>query len=500
VLTGAADGDYHRSLLRQLRRLRLDPATPPDGERWLDLLRQVSTSYRDADEDRYLLERSVEVSSQEMRALHDALSQRVRRDALTGLPNRIALTEAVDGALGGRHRIALLFIDLDGFKLVNDSLGHAAGDELLIRVAERVLAAVRTGDVVARLGGDEFVVTCAGVDNLSEAGEVATRVSAALEAPFRIGSQDVVIGASIGIALTEPRSCTADELLRRADLAMYRAKLAGRSRVVVFDEQMQLEVESRLVVENALWRAVREDELRVFYQPIVTLSDEEVVGYEALVRWQRPGHGLVAPDQFIPVAEMTRLITAVDGWVLRNACRQAAGWTRPDLLLTVNLSARDLADSELAEVVVDALSSSGLRPGRLVLELTETTLMARGPAGVATLDRLRKLGIQIAIDDFGTGYSSLSSLRDLPATTLKIDRSFIATVDRDTTAASIVGAIITMALALRLTVVAEGVERPTQAALLRSLGCERAQGYLFGRPDPAAQPVVRPARAAAQAG
>ena len=500
-MTGGADaGDYHRSLLRQLRRLRLEPGRPPDQQQWLELLQLVSTSYRDADEDRYLLERSVEVSSHEMRALHDALSQRVRRDALTGLPNRIALTEALDERHAGQRRVAILFIDLDGFKLVNDSLGHAAGDELLIRVAERILAAVRGADLVARLGGDEFVVTCAGIDNLGEATEVAARICGAIESPFRIGNQDVVISASVGIAFAEPGACTADEILRRADLAMYRAKVAGRSRVVVFDDEMQLEVERRLVTENALWRAIGADELRVYYQPIVTMADERIAGYEALVRWQPPGRDLVPPDQFIPIAEQTRLISAVDSWVVRRACAQAASWPDPNLVLAVNLSGRDLEDANLADAVVDALSTSGLAPRRLVVELTETTLMSRSPAGVATLDRLRSLGVQVAIDDFGTGYSSLSSLRELPASTLKIDRSFIATVDGDATAAAIVGAIITMARALRLTVVAEGVERPAQAELLRSLGCHHAQGYLFGAPAPAGAATGQPAHAAARTG
>ena len=482
--------DYHRGLHRQLRRLSLSPAEPPDRHRWPELLRLVSASYRDADADRYTLERSIEISSQEMRALHDVLRHRARRDMLTGLPNRAALTEILDDALAARHssgrQVAVLFIDLDGFKLVNDSLGHAAGDELLVLVATRIRGAVRDHNVVARLGGDEFVVVCTDIGDLATATAVAQRIAAQLEAAFRVGAQDMVVSASVGIALADADANTAEEVLRKADLAMYQAKVGGRAQVVIFDEEMRLQVERRLSTENALWRGIRNDELRLHYQPIVTLAGDRVTGYEALVRWQRPGHGLVYPGGFIPVAEQTRLIAAVDGWVIRNACRQAASWGRSDLALAVNLSARNLQDSRLAGTVVEALSGSGLAPRRLVLELTETTVMSGSPAIAANLDRLQSLGVQIAIDDFGTGYSSLSSLRHLPATILKIDQSFISMLDQDESAAAIVGAIVTMGHALRLTVIAEGVERSGQAELLRALGCDGAQGYLFARALPAA--------------
>jgi diguanylate cyclase (GGDEF)-like protein len=481
---------FHRGLGRQLRRLGLSPDQAPDPGRWAKLLHLVSASYRDADDGRYTLERSLEISSREMRALHDVLSHRARRDLLTGLPNRAALTELLEEALAGRRaedrRVAVLFVDLDGFKLVNDSLGHAAGDELLVRVAERIRGAVREQNVVARLGGDEFVVVCTGIGPVDEAVGVATRVTAVLERPFRICGQDVVVGASVGIAVAEAETGTAEEVLRRADMAMYQAKVGGRSQIVIFDEEMRLLVEHRLSTENALWRGIGEEELVLHYQPVVALPQQRLTGFEALVRWQRPGHGLVYPDGFIPIAEKTRLIAAVDSWVIGAACRQAAGWHRQELSIAVNLSARDLQHDHVITAISDALHTTGLAPQRLVVELTETTLMSGNCAVSANLARIQGLGVRVAIDDFGTGYSSLSYLRDLPATILKIDQSFVSVLDNDPTAAAIVGAIITMGHALDLTVVAEGVERPGQAAVLRSLGCDLAQGYLFARPQPIA--------------
>jgi diguanylate cyclase len=487
----AVDARYHRSLERQLRRLALFPDSPPEPGQWAELLNVVSTSYGEADADRYTLERSIEISSDEMRALHDVLRVQARHDVLTGLPNRSALTELLTDALvSARHRgneVAVLFVDLDGFKLVNDSLGHSVGDELLVRAAERISGSVRERDIVARLGGDEFVVVCVDVDDFDAVVAIARRINAQLETPFRIGAQDSVVTASIGITRSGPGQWSAEELLRMADMAMYRAKTSGRSQYTVFDDDMREQVDDRVATESALRHGIGNGELRLHYQPIVSLDDHKPVGMEALVRWQRPGIGLVTPDAFIPIAEESNLINAVDCWVVREACRQAARWPDPSLSIAVNLSARDLLRDDVVNAMSAALQDTGLPPRRLVMELTETTLMSDSATITNNIARIHSFGVQIAIDDFGTGYSSLSYLRKLPAQTLKIDRSFVSVVDSDRVTQAIVKAMIDMARALNLDVVAEGVERESQAEVLRGLGCVAAQGYYFGRPAPADQ-------------
>ncbi len=480
--------ECHPCLARQLRRLRIPPGEPPDRDQWAKLVRLVSDSYGEADDGRYTLERSIEVSSDEMRALHDVLSRQALEDELTGLPNRASLTEQLEATLARRRRggsdSAVLFIDLDGFKRVNDSLGHAAGDELLVRTAERIRGSIRTGDVVGRLGGDEFVVLCPDVEGIEVAVGVARRIAAQLESPYHIGSQDATISASIGIALAVP-GVTGEEMLRRADIAMYEAKTGGRAQLAVFDDQMRLRIDGRLALENALRNALTADELRLHYQPVVRLSDFRLLGFEALVRWQRPGFAMVPPNDFIPIAEQSRLITAIDAWVVKEACRAASGWPGGGVSVAVNLSARDLEDDGMLNAVSQALHRSRLSPHRLVVELTETMLMADSAQMHVTLGRIQALGVHLAIDDFGTGYSSLSYLRHLSAGSLKIDQSFVSAVDEDRGADAIIGAVITMAHALGLHVVAEGVERPSQAARLRQLGCDAAQGYFFARPAPA---------------
>jgi len=479
---------YHRSLERQLRRLALYPDSVPEHGQWAELLSVVSTSYSEADADRYTLERSIEISSDEMRALHDVLRMQARHDVLTGLPNRSALTELLTDALFAARRqggeVAVLFVDLDGFKLVNDSLGHAVGDELLVRAAERINGAVRERDIVARLGGDEFVVVCADVDDFDAVVAIARRINAQLETPFRIGAQDSVVTASIGITRSGPGQPSAEELLRRADMAMYEAKTGGRSQYMIFDENMRQQLDGRLATEGALRHGIGNSELTLHYQPIVALDSSRPIGMEALVRWQRPGFGLVTPDAFIPIAEESNLITAIDCWVIKEACRQAALWPDQSLSIAVNLSARDLLRDDVVNAMSAALQDTGIAPRRLVMELTETTLMSDSATISKNIARIHSLGVQIAIDDFGTGYSSLSYLRKLPAHTLKIDRSFVSVVDEDRVTQAIVRAMIDMARALDLEVVAEGVERESQADLLRDLGCVSAQGYLFGRPGP----------------
>lgn len=485
-----SDPEIHRTLARQLRKLRLTPSEPPDPARWTQLTQLVSASYEDADDHRYTLERANEISSNEMRALHDELSLQARHDRLTGLPNRAALIEGLPAALGGARRrglqAALLFVDLDGFKLVNDSLGHAAGDELLIRAGERIRYAVRATDVVARLGGDEFVIVCPDLENTSQAVAAAQRIVETLQAPFRTGDRDVFVSASVGVAIAGDHEEAPESLLRRADLAMYRAKAQGRSRYVLFDAQMNELAEERLSLEEAIRRAIEQKEFVLHFQPIVRVTDGGIVALEALIRWNRPGHGLVNPDDFIPAAECARLISGIGQWVIGEACREAASWPETHVGVTVNLSAPELAHDGLLAFVGDALHGSGLAPGRLTLELTESTLMCEAGPITQNLHRLRSLGVRVAVDDFGTGYSSLSYLRVLPAHVLKIDRSFIEGIEHDGAEAAIVGAVVTMGHALGLLVVAEGVERQVQLEALRRLGCDAVQGYLLARPMPAA--------------
>ncbi|MEZ5231328.1 MAG: EAL domain-containing protein [Acidimicrobiales bacterium] len=475
----------------------------PDSTAWRKLLRTVSASYTEADNDRYTLERSIDVSSEEMRALHAELSVQARHDALTGLPNRAALMEQLAVALAGArrlgHDVAILFIDLDGFKAVNDSLGHAAGDELLVRASERIRSVVRESDVVARLGGDEFVVLAVnGPEELNRATGAAMRIVATLENAFRLGAQDVYVSASVGVAWAAAGEVTADELLRRADLAMYQAKSRGRSQYVVFDEAMSASNEDRVLMEAALHRAVTEQLFELHYQPVFRLADHRVIGVEALVRWRRAGVGLVLPGAFLPVAESSRLIAAIGAWVVREACRQARLWGGDRPYVSVNLSQRELIHDDVVPSVAAALQQSGLGPHRLLLELTENTLHDSGDLCAQNLGRLRALGVRIGLDNFGTGRSSLLQLRRLPVEVLKIDRTLVADVDRDREAAAIVGAVINMAHALGMDVVATGVERPEQTHLLRELGCDAAQGFELAHPMGADQirRVVREALAA----
>ena len=494
------DKPLHKSLTRQLKRLSLDADTIPDGTTWRKLLRTVSTSYTEADNDRYTLERSIDVSSEEMRALHSELSVQARHDPLTGLPNRAALMEQLGIALAGArrlgHDVAILFIDLDGFKAVNDSLGHAAGDELLVRASERIRSVIRESDIVARLGGDEFVVLAVNSsDEINRATGAAARIVSTLENAFRLGAQDVYVSASVGVAWAPAGEVTADELLRRADLAMYQAKSRGRSQYVVFDEAMFASNEDRVLMEAALHRAVVERLFELHYQPVHRLDDDHIIGIEALVRWRRSPGDLVMPSTFLPVAETSRLVTAIGAWVLQQACANARGWGSTKPYVAVNLSQRELMHDEVVSSVTSALHQTGLSPHRLLLELTENTLHDAVDTSGQNLARLRALGVRIGLDNFGTGRSSLLHLRQLPVEVLKIDRTLVADIDRDREAAAIVGAVITMGHALGMDVVAHGIERPEQRHILAELGCDAGQGFGLTRPTSAAdvaQLVRRP--------
>ncbi|MGE0880435.1 MAG: putative bifunctional diguanylate cyclase/phosphodiesterase [Acidimicrobiia bacterium] len=486
-------GELHPTLARDLRRLRLDASSVPSPEQWATLLQRVSTAYRNADNDRYLYERSVEVSSDEMRELYDSLRRQAREDPLTGLPNRAEVVERLrietTRAERTNHPIVVLYIDLDRFKLVNDSLGHAAGDELIKLAASRIRSAVRGSDVVARLGGDEFVVVSSGFRDARDATMLGQRILELLESPFDIAGQRAFVGASVGIADARPGELSADDLLQRADVAMYRAKSLGAGRCVHFDGDMQAEAEQRLSTEVALRSAIANDELEVRYQPIVSLIDGHLIGAESLVRWDRPGYGVLPPSEFIAIAEQSTLVCQIDRWVLGESARQVAKWRAglaPFMKVSVNLSARGAQESDLVANVMGAVGDANLDFRALTVELTESSLLSAQVQILDNLTGLRALGVGIALDDFGTGYSSLAYLKRLPANILKIDKSFVDGVDQDESSASIVGAVIDMGHALGLSIVVEGVERQSQADKLSSLGVEAAQGYLFSPPVPAA--------------
>ena len=410
-------------------------------------------------------------------------------DALTGLPNRALLSErlqtASDRQADGKA-LAVLFVDLDDFKGVNDTGGHARGDELLVLVARRLESAVRDGDLVARLGGDEFAILLERTEDRTAAVDVARRVLAELRRPFELEDRQVVISASVGVAVRDAADDPTGphELLSRADLAMYVAKRRGKSQYEVFDPAMHAALVSRLELESELQQAVHDGQLVLHYQPILSLEDERPLGAEVLVRWQHPTRGLVPPDEFIPLAESTGLVVPLGEWVLRQACEQMARWNelRPEhpLYLSVNVSPRQLR-SGIAATVADALEQSGLDPRQLVLEVTETAFVD-DDADVDPLHELRALGVRIAVDDFGTGYSSLNYLRRLPVDVVKIDRSFVRELTHGSDDEALVDAIVGLCRALGMVVIAEGVETAGEASVLRGLGVPAAQGFLFARP------------------
>ena len=429
----------------------------------------------------------------ERKALEGALAHQAFHDPLTNLANRALFRDRVEQALAraarGGDGLAVLFLDLDDFKTVNDSLGHQAGDGLLIDIAHRLLAVVRTTDTVARLGGDEFAILLEDLDDVA-LGQTAERIARALRDPFSAEAQRVFVTASIGIAPTSAGLHTAQDLLRGADVAMYVAKNRGKGNAQIFESSMHQAVVSRLELDADLRRALERGEMRVHYQPIIELRGGRLVGLEALVRWEHPQRGLIAPDLFIHLAEDSGLIHAIGEFVLETATAQARAWQRayprtPPLSISVNLSARQIQHAGLIDVVARALSDSRLRPDTLILEITESALMQDTEMTLRRLLELKQLGVRLAIDDFGTGYSSLSYLRRFPIDILKIDKSFVENVATRSDAMALVRAIIDLGRSLGLITVAEGVELPEQAAELEALGCELAQGYLYSRPQDA---------------
>ena len=428
---------------------------------------------------------------EERKAFERQLTQRAFCDALTGLPNRLLLNDRIKQGLARasrRHRlIAVLFLDLDNFKLINDSLGHDVGDQLLVQAAARLSACGRAEDTVARLGGDEFVVLLDNLAGEADAATVAEVIAGQFRCPFRLDGREVVVGASIGIALGYPDQDDAESVLRNADVAMYRAKSNGKGQFVVFDASMHRDSLARLELENDLHRAVRNEEFCLHYQPIVDMESGRVVEVEALVRWQHPTRGLIAPGNFISLAEETGLIVPIGRWVLDQACRQVAEWavscpSSPPLTLSVNLSPRQFQEAALDTEVAAVLRRTGLPPECLKLEITEGVIMDDVDRTITVLNKLKTIGVKIAIDDFGTGYSSLAYLKRLPLDVLKIDQSFVKGLGCNPEDTAIVQAILSLAEALKLSVTGEGIETAEHATLLHGMKCDRGQGYFYAKP------------------
>ncbi len=427
----------------------------------------------------------------ERKRVEDRLLHHALHDPLTGLPNRHLFMERLGRALHRFHGhegglFAVLFLDLDRFKVVNDSLGHHVGDELLQVIAERLRASVRLSDTVARFGGDEFAVLLEELESADEATVIAGRLGQAVAAPVNLGGYEVFTTASIGIALCSSGLDRPEYLLRNADVAMYRAKGSGTSGYEVFDREMHAQAMARLQLETDLRRALTRGEFRLRYQPIISLKTGRITGVEALVRWQHPARGLTGPAEFIPVAEETGLILPLGAWVLGEACRQLAAWraefSHARIALSVNLSAKQFGQADLVERIRDVLHDSGLDPRHLKLEITESAIIDNPGSAGAMLAQLKELGIQVQMDDFGTGYSSLSSLHSLPLDGLKVDRSFVGRMPGNPATRQMVRTIALLARGLDLAVIAEGVETTEQLDDVRAMGCDYAQGFLIAPP------------------
>jgi diguanylate cyclase (GGDEF)-like protein len=417
-------------------------------------------------------------------------------DSLTGIPNRQAFLELLERELAHSRqagkKFAVLFMDLDSFKRINDTLGHNVGDLLLQTVSERLRDTIRPSDVVshnhlARLGGDEFTILIPDLDRVEDALAVAQRVKDAMRRPFQLDGNEIFVTASIGISLYPKDGEDSESLLKYADTAMYHAKNCGKNNAKLYSSSLTMQIMSHVKLEVGLRKALQNNELYLLYQPQIDVPSSQIVGVEALVRWRHPEHGIIPPNDFIPLAEETGLIVPIGEWVLRTACTQAKAWQqtcRRAIRMAVNLSARQFKDENLTQIVLSALGDTGLEPRLLELELTEGTLMDDARATMAMLEQLRGIGVLLSIDDFGTGYSSMSYLKRFDVRALKIDKSFITGLPQDPENAAITRAIIAMAHGLKMIVVAEGVETDEQLTLLEQYGCDMAQGYFLGRPSP----------------
>jgi diguanylate cyclase (GGDEF)-like protein len=419
------------------------------------------------------------------------LARQALHDPLTGLPNRALFLDRLSVALDRSRRtgaaVSLLFLDVDTFKEVNDTLGHAAGDALLTALAERFLGLLRPMDTVARFGGDEFTFLFEGLESDHEAMVIAERISHAASLPIMLADQERSMAVSIGISMVADPSTSIDDAIRDADAAMYRAKELGGSRFELFDDRARRRAAVRSSLESALRQAIERSQLRVHYQPRVSINgDTGLVGFEALVRWEHPERGLLGPSEFIPLAEETGLIVPIGEWVIEQALSQVRRWrqSRPSMTISVNLSGRQLANAELVSTLQRALETAGADPGVLWLEVTEDTVQQDPIAVIGTLEDLHHLGVNLAIDDFGMGQTSLQGLRQLPVDMIKIHQNFVTTLDADPDDSALVGAVVELGHALGLTVIAEGVETDVQLAHLRELGCDGAQGFLFSQPVP----------------
>jgi diguanylate cyclase (GGDEF)-like protein/PAS domain S-box-containing protein len=427
----------------------------------------------------------------EQQLMHDAL-----HDSLTGLPNRTLFLDRLSQVLLRTHRkgdqFAVLFLDLDRFKVINDSLGHQSGDNLLIQITARLHACLRSIDTIARLGGDEFVVLLADITDDDDAGRAANRILESLAPPFELSGREIFVSASIGVVRGDYTYERPEDVLRDADIAMYQAKASGKACAVIFEPAMRKEALSRLEIESDLRQAIARQELSLHYQPIVSLVDGRLVGFEALLRWTHPQRGNIPPSAFIPIAEDTGLIIPIGWWVLNEACQQLRAWQHlhpegPPLTISVNISGRQLTQPDLINKIRSILEGSGIPASQVRLEITESTLVHNSQDTLDVTHQLRQLGLQLHIDDFGTGYSSLSYIHSFPVNTIKIDRTFINRIGDNGNPTELVASILRFAHDLGMEAIAEGIETPEQLSRLQTLACPYGQGYLFSKPLPAEQ-------------
>ncbi|KAA3642923.1 MAG: EAL domain-containing protein [Chloroflexi bacterium] len=471
----------HPILQKLLKRFQLDPAEPPDDTSWEAFLDDVNASLVQADEQREQIKEQLS---------YDAL-----HDALTGLPNRTLLLDRLQQAIERRKRnpeydFAVIFMDLDRFKIVNDSLGHKVGDLLLIEITHRLTNSVRSMDTVARMGGDEFVILLEDVDDVQQAQHFAARILEGITAPLHLEDHEIITTGSLGIVVSEARYENPEDYLRDADIAMYHAKEMGKSRYEVFTAELHRQAMTRLTMEASMRKGVEQKEFVVYYQPIISLKDEQIVGFEALLRWQHPRRGFLLPADFLPLAEETGLIVPIGKWVLDEVCRQTAEWNqglRSDapLSVNVNLSTKQLIHPNLVDDIQSALAESGLESKYLTVEMMEGALVRDEDLMREVLQKLKDLGISVHMDNFGTGFSWLGNINEYSIDAIKINRGFIASMDIQGNNAGLVRTITNMAQELGVEVYAEGIETSDQKFMLTALGADCGQGYLFGKPQDA---------------